>query len=259
MTMRKWILILAAFMAWTCVGQKDDPEPEPEPDVPEQPGGATEGTRFYHRVLALEFTGTWCQYCPNMSKALEEAQELRPGRLVDISVHAYDDYAPDCADYWVSLFSITGYPSMVLDMDGSTTFNTQQASVMTDYVDRVVPEEACGMAISCADGKLTIKVKAAEEGEYALSVAVVEDGLVSSQVGYGDNYLHRSVLRRYLSSLAGDSIGPLKAGEEVSRKYDVTLADKQRVVAYVTKGGICVNAISCKDKETIPYTYEEDD
>lgn len=246
-------------MAWTCVGQKDDPEPEPAPDVPEQPGGATEGTRFYHRVLALEFTGTWCQYCPNMSKALEDAQELRPGRLVDIAVHAYDEYAPDCADYWVSLFSITGFPSMVLDIDGSTTFNTQQASIITDYVDKTVPGKACGIAISCVDGILTLKVKAAEEGDYKLSVAVVEDGLASYQVGYGDNYHHRSVLRSYLSGLSGDDIGSLKADEEVSKTYEVVLTEKQRVVAYVTKAGICVNAISCNDKETLPYTYEEND
>lgn len=259
MTMRKWLLILTSLLVWACVGQKDDPEPEPQPDFPELPGGVLEGTRFFHRILALEFTGTWCQYCPNMTDALAEAQQQRPHRLVDIAVHAYDEFAPSCTENLVSQFSVTGFPTMVLDMDASTAFNTQQASIMTEYVDKTAPQKACGLALSCADGVLTVKVKAAEEGEHLLSIAVVEDGQIAYQTGYGDNYVNHSVLCRFLSRMEGDSLGSMNTGAEATLSYEVTLGRNQRVIAYVTREGKCINALSCQDKETIPYTYEEDD
>ena len=250
---------MTGLLVWACVGQKDDPDPEPEPDVPELPGGVAEGTRFFHRVLALEFTGTWCQYCPNMTDALIEAQQLRPYRLVDIAMHAFDEFSPSCADDLVSQFNVSSYPTMVLDMDASTSFQSKLASIMTDYVDKTSLQTACGIALSCADGRLTVKVKAAEEGEHKLAVAVVEDGLVAYQTGYGDNYVNHAVLRRYLTPLAGESLGSLKAEEEAIRSYQVTLEERQRIVAYVVKDGKSINALSCQDNETIPYTYEEDD
>lgn len=259
MIMRKWLYILLVLGIWSCVGQKDDPEPDPEPPVPEVPGGKTEGTRFFRRVLALEFTGTWCQYCPNMTEALEEAQQFRPWRLVEVAMHAYDDYSPACADELITRFNVSGYPTMVLDMDAGTAFNTQTSSIMTGYVDKVVEQNACGLALSCVDGVLTAKIKTVEEGDYALGVTVVEDGLIAYQTGYGADYVNNAVLRRYLSQVGGDGLGALKADTEVTRTYEAKLGEKERVVAYVIKGGKCINALSCKDKETIPYTYEEDD
>ena len=247
------------MLVWACVGQKDDPEPDPEPEVPELPGGVAEGTRFFHRILALEFTGTWCQYCPNMTEALSEAQRLRPYRLVDIAMHAFDDFSPSCSDDLVSQFRVSSYPTMVLDMDASTSFQAKRASIMTDYVDKTVFQATCGIALTCADGTLTVKVKATEEGEHKLAVAVVEDGLVAYQTGYGDNYVNHAVLRRYLTPLAGESLGTLKADEEAIRSYQVSLGEAQRIVAYVVKGGKSINALSCHNNEAIPYTYEEDD
>jgi len=257
--MRKWLFILSSLLIWACVGQKDDPEPEPGPDVPELPGGVAEGTRFFHRILALEFTGTWCQYCPNMTEALLEAQRLRPYRLVDIAMHAFDEFSPSCADNLVSQFNVSSYPTMVLDMDAGTSFQSKLASIMTDYVDKTAPQTACGISLACADGMLAVRVKAAEEGEHILCVAVVEDGLVAYQTGYGENYANHSVLRHYLTPLSGGSLGPLKAGEEAVRFYEVTLEERQRIVVYVIKGGKSINALSCRNNETIPYTYEEDD
>ena len=46
---------------------------------------------FFRRVLALGFTATWCQYCPNMSEAIAEASAQRPGRVIPLAVHYMDE------------------------------------------------------------------------------------------------------------------------------------------------------------------------
>ena len=258
--MRKWLFILAGCLCWACVGQKDDPEPLPEPE-PEQTedSGASEGTRFYHRVLAMDFTGSWCQYCPNMAKALKTAQEALPGRIVDIAVHAYDDMSPetDCGDKLLAFFKVKGFPSMVMDMDPNTLFNTQEASIITGYAEEMAPEDAPGLSTSWQGSLLSVSVKAIEEGEYKLCVAQVQDGLVAYQTGYGDNYVNHAVLRRYAGSWDGDSLGTLAPGEEATRKYAMLSGD-YRLVIYVTKDGISRNALSCAVGENIAYAYEQD-
>ena len=113
------ILLPALVFAFACVGQKEDPEEEPGPVDPGtvvDPGtGSEEGTRPFHRILALEFTASWCQYCPNMAAALSEAMVARPGRIVDMAVHQYDEVSPAEADAIVTLFKASGFPQMVFD------------------------------------------------------------------------------------------------------------------------------------------------
>lgn len=256
--MRKGLFILAALLCWACVGQKDDPEslPEPEPETT-TPEPEPEGTRFFHRVLAMDFTGSWCQYCPNMASALKEAQAQRPGRIVDIALHAYDEMEPACAGELVNTFAVNAFPSLVLDMNPDTKFSTQLASLITEYADEITPLDAPGLSTSWSGSLLTVKVKAVEEGEYKLCVALAEDGLVAYQSGYGDGYVNNAVLRSYVSHLDGDSLGTLAVGEEASKKYAI-LAGNHRVVLYVTLNGISKNALSCKMGEAIAYTYEED-
>lgn len=257
--MKKWPLIfLLACLA--CVGQKEDPEPVPDPDVPEAPQGEAEGTRFFHRVLALEFTGTWCQYCPRMTQAMEDAKELRPGRIVDIAVHCYDAFSPAVSDDFAMEFKITAFPSVVLDMDAQTVFGRSEPSIFVSYVDKALGTAACGLAMSYSDGTLTVKVKAVQQGSYNLLVAVVEDGLVANQSGYGANYVNKSVLRKLLvSSVKGDSLGTLAANEEKAVSFEVEPIENQRFVASVLQNGKSLNALSCKPNENIPYSYEKDD
>jgi len=259
--MKKLLLLLfVPVLLSACTGRKDDPVPETKPDTPVTPsGGEEEGKVFFRRALAMDFTADWCQYCPQMAKALKEAQQLRPGRIVDMSVHVNDNLALEQANDLVSMFGIDGLPSLVFDMDKATLFNVQKSSRFTSYVDKMSSQEACGIAISWKNGKVDVKVKTAVAGTYKLAVAVVEDKIITNQTGYGSNYENDSVVRSFLSSkVDGDSLGSLKAGEEVNKTFSQAAADNQRIVAYVLKGGKCVNAVTCKVNEQIAYTYEED-
>ena len=268
--MKKWMnILLLTCLALACVGQKEDPELEPEiPVIPEETGGEATGTRFFRRVLALDFTATWCQYCPNMAEALEKAQEERPGRIVDLSVHYSDALAAVEANEIVKAFKISAYPSLVFDWDASSLFTEQQPSRMTAYVDAVLArgEDASGLAMKTAieNGQLKVELRmtAAADGEFALCAALVEDGIIVTQTGAGDNYPCRAVLRGFLGpGREGASTGALKAGAESSVTFTADApdqTDRLRVVACILQGGKAINALSCGINQEINYTYEKD-
>ena len=272
--MKKWLLLLPALLfALACVGQKDDPEEEPGPVDPGQvdPGqGSVEGTRPFHRVLALEFTASWCQYCPNMAEALEQAQTARPGRIVDIAVHQYDEVSPAEADALVTLFKASGFPQMVFDWDGTTMFNEQSVKRFTDYVDAHVGNPTCNIALECrfADGRLqaVVSVKADEKAEYTVAAALVQDRMVVEQVGYGPGYNCMSVLRQFLGAgTDGESLGSLEKDAEKAYSFaagiDLGAAPEAdfRVVAFVRKNGRVVNAVTGPLNGKIDYQYEKED
>ena len=277
--MKKWIILLPALLlALACVGQKEDPEEEPGPVDPntvvDPEAGSDHGTRPFHRILALEFTATWCQYCPNMTAALEEAMEARPGRILDIAVHQYDEVSPPEADAIVELFKASGFPKMVLDWEGGTMFGTlpHEESVrhITDYVDATAGEPACNMALDCSfsGGRLQAKVsvKADEAASYSVAAAVVQDHIIVDQVGYGPGYSCRSVLRAFLGAgMDGESLGSLEKDGEQSFTFtaDIGLGDAAetdfRVVAFVRKNGRVVNAVTGPLHGKIDYQYENEE
>jgi len=267
------MLILFAALLWACVGQKEPPEPDidPDPDPVVDPDDQPEdGTRAFHRVLALEFTATWCQYCPNMSDALHQAKGQRPGRIVEIAVHQYDEVSPEEADAIVAYFKVSDFPSILFDWNGDTRFNEQSAERITGYVDATVVKPTCNMALECSysEGKLDAKVTvmADEAASYSVAAALVQDNIiVDNQAGYGSNYSCSSVLRRFLGAgTAGEAVGSLEKDQEKEHSFtaDIDLGDFPeadfRVVAFVRKNGNVVNAISAGLNEKVAYRYEKD-
>ena len=153
-----------------------------------------------------------------------------------MAVHVDDAYSSAQTNALADLLEIVYFPSLVFDMDKTTLFNEQNASRLTAYVDKMSAKDACGIAISWKSGKVNVKVKAAVSGTYNLTVAVVEDKVISTQQGYGSNYENRSLVRDFLTSSAeGVSLGTLKAGAEASKTFPRAAAENQRIVAYVLK------------------------
>ena len=248
-----------------CVGvHEDDPEPGPVPVIDPEDGSADIGTRYFRRCLALEFTATWCQYCPNMAEAVEAAQKARPGRLVEVAVHYADALAAPESDGLVKRFGVTSYPTVVLDLDPSTMFQQHDPAPMEAYVDGWSGAAACGIAVDATEtGTVRVSVKAAEAGTYRIAVALVRDGTVTEQSGYGPGYVNRAVLQEFLSSVDGDVLGTMAAGEERTAAYQAAGdASGRRVVCWAvreTSSGLrAMNAVQCKMGNKIDYRYEAD-
>lgn len=258
--------LICLMLAAGCIGKHEMEDPVIDPIIDPVDGSADKGTRFYHRVLAYEFTGTWCQYCPNMAVALDSAKLLRPGRIVEMAVHQYDEMSSPVCDTIVEHFAIAGFPHVVFDFDGATRIQRQEVGLLTSYVDQaLLAHPACGLSIDATTaGKVTLRIHAAEAGEYCLSAALVEDGIVARQTGYGDGYVNNSVLRATLSSTyKGEPLGVLEAGQEAVRIYDVPATGQYRVVAFVLQrladgSWLSVNAGQCKIGHLQPYRYEPD-
>ena len=265
---RWWIYLMALILAIACVGQKEDPEdiPEVPEDVPVIPGGTAEGEVFFHRTLALCFTATWCQYCPNMEAAVEEVSALRPGRIIPIAIHQYDEISPREAGAIVERFKVSGFPSMVFDLEPSTKFNGQSSSVILEYIDGMERKGTCGIALSSTaeDNKVTVRVSVcpAHDGTYSVAVALVEDGIRVTQAGAGENYPCNAVLRMFLDGgIDGRGLGSLQAGEEKTSIFECeaeAVNDNLRIVAYIIEDGRVVNAVSCPLGKSIGYRYEAD-
>ena len=260
-----WICLLLLALS-ACVGIHEEEEPVVVPVIDPEDGSADIGTRFFHRLFVYEFTATWCQYCPNMNEALEEVRAQKPGRIIPVAVHQYDEMSEKVCDTIVSHFSISGFPHLVFDFDAQTKIQQQDPALITAYVESALPATAaCGIAIDAEqEGRIVIRVKAAEAGEYVLSAALVEDGIVARQTGAGDNYVNNAVLRASLTaSYAGEPMGTLATGDEVLRSFPVTPGERMRIVACVLKrmgdGRMrAVNAAQCALNKKIDYRYEPD-
>jgi len=270
--MKKMMLFCAALLCLgACVGQKDDPEePEPivEPVEPVDPGAA-EGNAFFRRVLAIEFTGTWCHNCPDMAAALVDAMGQRPERIITIALHENDELmAPEVSgiDALFGVYSLC--PTMILDWDKSTSFTEKSAQRMVTYVDRAVEGKApCGIALSSdrigESLSVTVRIRAAAEGTYTVFAALVEDGIRVYQQGYGANYVCDAVLREYLGHdyQTGRS-ATLKEGEEFETVYATAVPENPatfRIVAYVLQEGKAVNAVTAPLDTSKDYSYEKVD
>lgn len=226
---------------------------------------AEEGKDYFRRSLVLDFTGTWCVNCPKMAAAIDEAMAARPGRLVPVSVHcmAVDPmYLKPTSDDLAKRFSVKAYPSAVVDLDSESLISQSSPELLLSHVDRLLEARgaAAGLRIeSTLEGEdltVTVETKAVRDGEYRLSVLLLEDGIVYKQTGADDpaNYVHQNVLRAWSD---GDSVS-LAEGESVSMTFTGKASGKYRVVAVVTRGGVVDNVLGCAAGASTDWQYEED-
>ncbi|MBQ6747092.1 MAG: Omp28-related outer membrane protein [Bacteroidaceae bacterium] len=266
MTNRLKIMLvgLCALSMLSCVGVHEDDDIISAPTVDTEQGGSATGTRFYHRILTYEYTASWCQYCPNMAAALAEAKKERSGRIIEIAIHQYDSMeAPESASL-VAQFSVNSFPLLVFDMDATTKLQDHSTKLITDYIDKTVPLDAGGIAIDATSKEsLTIKVTSAAKGDYKLLVALLEDGIIENQVGYGPGYVNNAVLCKMLSENEGTSLGKLNKGEETEAHFTLTETENKRIVVSLLKQDINGNWLSnnvaqCNTNAKIDYLYEQD-
>ena len=264
--MRKWFYILFAVLPMlACVGQKDDPVEEPDPGdpIPEAPGGADEGKDFFRRSLVLDFTGTWCQNCPNMEAAIKTAMETRPGRIIPVSVHckAIDPmFVKPLNDDLVKQFGVNAYPSAVVDMDPGSLISQSSPELLLNHVDRLLTGRArsAGVRVETTlkgeDYTLKAEMKAVRDGDYTLAVLVLEDGIVAAQTGGTADHVHNNILRSWTE---GDPHAGLKEGDTAVLELTGTLAGSCRFVVLVLRNGLVDNVVGCAAGASVDYQYEE--
>ncbi len=224
---------------------------------------------FFRRNLVMKFTGTWCVNCPTMGSVIEEVEHQNPFRIVEIAMHSDDELSLSETDEMMNQYGFDVLPVVVTDLDKELVSMNKTAAAVLEQMNLSKSKNpvAAGVKLSTslAGQQLSIgtSVKVSQSGNYKIGVAVIADGYAYAQSGADALYRQNRVLKSCVTSLYGDSIGALSAGDEVTKDYTVTLPSdlpcECRVVAYVLNecnGAYLVNNITeCIVGESIDYIY----
>src|SRR5690606_37462426 len=81
--------------------------------------GSNSALKFKHKTLIEDATGTWCQYCPRVTYAIEQAKanEANGKDVVAVAVH----------------FGAQGYPDPMQLSTGEPLYNLYRSSGLTGF------------------------------------------------------------------------------------------------------------------------------
>ncbi|MDG1661226.1 MAG: Omp28-related outer membrane protein [Winogradskyella sp.] len=199
-------------------------------------------TKFTKNALIEDYTGTWCQFCPRVSHAIDLVNGQTDDAIV-VAIHrgntnpasgSYDPYNFN-AGALEDMINLTGYPTAMLDRTTDWTFpepnNVAQVTNLTgDNAD-------LGLAMSPTlnGNNVSVEVKVKFGGEISnpilkIVLYLLEDGLEFNQTNgtsyYGGvnplvNFEHNHVLRAAFTDLLGVLIPSAEiVGEE---EYTTTI------------------------------------
>ena len=222
---------------------------------------------FYHRSLFMDFTATWCGYCPLMATAVKQVQAQVPGKIEALCIHGGGS-ALEFQPYsqLETVFGVSGYPTGILDGRKKIP-NYADPSVSARYIIQAVDEiekafptvTTVGLRSVFSVEKLNVEAYLffKKAGQYKVTVLLLEDGIVSPQSDYAEgtthqNYLHNAVARVALTSVVGESISVASDRTKLTRNYSVAIPssyvkDKLRILVYIQRAYGSMSKISSSD------------
>lgn len=187
----------------------------------------------YQRVVvAEEFTGTWCPYCPGAARALDEIHGRAYDSLVVVAYHIGDGFQNGDAVIRDNFYNITGYPTSMFDGTVRAIGAQRNGTVYPWYralvSSRLDQETAILISLECTydtvsrNGSVTATVEneAAGSRSGTLQFAVVENHIPHNWQGM--NKLD-FVMRDMLPDANGESVS-IPAGDTIIRSQDFSLA-----------------------------------
>lgn len=246
---------------------------------------AAAASRYYHKLLGMQFTSVGCQNCPTLSEALKVLKNEYPERLALVSFHrdfgGYSDPMGIAATdtYRKNVFgNFQGLPRFFFNMrEGEKDIVSQKDLIVEEMNSQLQNYPVtCGVAIvstyNATERKVNINALITSDvtNSYRCLIFLVEDNISAFQMNGGDKYMHQNVVRALVStSINGEKFtSDITAGVEARMERSYTLnanwnADHMRVVvAMLTTldGGnsYTVNNVNeCKLGESVDYLYNE--
>lgn len=194
-------------------------------------------TKFTKNALIEDYTGTWCQFCPRVSHAIDLVN-AQTNEAVVIAIHrgstnpasgTYDPYNFN-ASVLENMINLTGYPTAMLDRTTDWTFPEPNnvAQVIAQTGDDA--DVGLAMAPTLNGNNVSVDVKVKFGGDLnntnlRVVLYLLEDGLLYNQINgtsyYGGvnplvNFEHNHVLRAVYTDLLGAQIpvGDIVAEQE---------------------------------------------
>lgn len=235
-----------------------------------------QNTGFAKRVLTIQHTGTWCQYCPYLIRGIEYYQQNYPdNRAVFVAAHNDDGLTSEASNQVTNFLGVRGFPSFSVDFTNLTqeyrTDAAKEAELLASKIDQAA-SNGCKTGISVAAENarnsvvVNVKVKSANVENCRVAVWLLEDGIVAEQNGGSVNEVHNNVLRASSSAVAyGDRIqlDADGAGQNVYR-LDVSGAhdlSNCRLVVFTTVPNasgrfVADNVVTCPLDGQTAFEYE---
>lgn len=191
------------------------------------------------RSLITKVTATWCPHCGNWGWTfMENLIEDNADKAIIISAGASGDLQTPEGSALASNFNASGQPVFILNNSNIGATSGNASSKRTEVRNQVnanfemSPVVNTGIAArmpSAGGNELVINTKTRffqdTEGDYYLSVYVMEDDVEANQAGNVTDNMHPRVIRQSLNGNFGESIanGTVSAGMEVLKEYSLTI------------------------------------
>jgi hypothetical protein len=210
---------------------------------------------FNKRVLIEDFTGTWCQFCPRVSYAIELVHAQTSDVVVTAIHRGSDPYNFTGATALENQIGLSGYPTAMLNRNTEWNYpetSTASVSQAVNLTSGVNPKLGVAMETTTSGNTSTVNVKVKFGKNFSnlkLVVYALEDNLIYNQTNstsyYGGanpivGFEHDHVLRAVLSSsILGETItGSTNLNDEFSKSFTYNIpanvnASNVRFVAFV--------------------------
>ena len=193
---------------------------------------------FNKRVLIEDFTGTWCQFCPRVSHAIDLVKAQTSDATI-VAIHRGNDpYNFSGASALENQIGLVGYPTAMLNRTTEWAFpepsNIAQAVNLTTGAN---PKIGVALTTSTSGNTSSVQVKVKFGTNFSnlkLVVYALEDNLIYNQtnsttyygggnplVGFEHDHVVRAVLT---SSILGEAItGNTNYNDEFSKSFTYTI------------------------------------
>ena len=226
---------------------------------------------FKRRVLAVDITGTGCQFCPFVIGAMREVEASDyADKVVFVAAHSYNSSDPMYnleAQYLTTALGCSGSaPWVVYDLrksvkhsnSGSIEANIPQ---IKNYIDNELEDTEAVTGLSMTSKKVgdeivvTVAVKVGKDARYKVGAWLLESGIKAAQVNKGapgDYGTHDHALRTGNIASSNDAMGQYlglgkgeyKAGTTVKHVFSLSCKD-----SYVVENLTVVAMVNTPDVE----------
>lgn len=204
------------------------------------------------RVLIEQYTGTWCQFCPNPN-ATTNTLDADPFIVVAKHHNADEFSSASSTAYWAQ-FNANYSPAGVMEQEEFGTLPDDAAYDQWGPRAELRKQGVSPVAVSISSAfnigtrllavDVSAAFSAAVSGSFVLNAYVVEDQVPGPQTAAAPGYLHQQVVREVLggpNGVAGIIPATTAAGATYTEQFAITVPAEWnhanlRVIATVTEG-----------------------
>lgn len=197
---------------------------------------------FYHRSLVMDFTGTWCGFCPRMQRGMHMLSEEYPDKINMVAMHdANSTLSFNGTTSLASLYKVSSFPNVIFDgrckISNGGYKEDNYNSLLSAYKESVAglpTVSATGLSSTLSGENLQVyaDVYVKKAGSYKITLFLLEDGIVAAQAdndnGASNDYIHDHVARMALTSFTGDEFKASSDNSTVSFSYSASLPTKYK-------------------------------